>query len=96
MQPKKDLVIYDDKTFDSYHGLTAKIGDNGDLILEGIDAGKDVEELFGDSDFEYWLTIPKDFKETILLHLIKERFTSAHDMKAWLEQKEIPATFESC
>ena len=95
MKPIKELVIYDDKTADGYNVLTAKIGDNGDLILEGIDAGKDVEKFFGDSDYEYWLTMSKDFKETLLLHLIKERFSSVHDLKAWLEEKEIPCTFAS-
>jgi hypothetical protein len=90
MQPIKEIIIYDDKTVDGYNVLTAKIGDNGDFILEGIDAGKDIENFFGDSDYEYWLTISKDFKETILLRLIKERFSSMRDMKAWLEEKEVP------
>jgi hypothetical protein len=95
MQPIKELVIYDDKTADGYNALTAKIGDNGDLILAGVDAGKDVEKFFGDSDYEYWLTMPQEFKETILLYLIKERFSSVHDMKAWLEEKEILCTYTS-
>ena len=95
MKPIKTIVIYDDKTADGHNVLTAKISDSGDLVLEGVDAGKDVEKFFGDSDYEYWLTISKDFKETILLHLIKERFSSVHDMKKWLEEKEIPFTHTS-
>ncbi|MBP6177957.1 MAG: hypothetical protein KA480_06505 [Anaerolineales bacterium] len=46
MQPIKEIVIYDDETADGYNVLTAKIKDTGDLILEGIDAGKDVEKFF--------------------------------------------------
>lgn len=95
MKPIKELVMYEDRTSDGYHVLTARINDHDDLTLEGVDADKDTEKFFGDSDYEYWLTVPKDFKETILLHLIKERFSSVHDLKAWLEEKDIPLTLTS-
>ena len=32
--------------------------ENGDFIIEGQDFGPSVKEIFGDSDYEYWLTVP--------------------------------------
>ncbi|MCP4372489.1 MAG: hypothetical protein GY797_30945 [Deltaproteobacteria bacterium] len=45
--------------------------------------------------YEYWLTIPEKFKETIMLNLIKERFSSVHEIKKWLDQLGIPSEFSS-
>ena len=37
--------------------LTAGFNDEGELVLEGYDIGAFVEEVWGDSDYEYWLTV---------------------------------------
>ena len=95
MEPINKLIIRDDKTSDGYSEIIAKIDDHGNLVLEGVDGGKDVDKFFGDSDYEYWLTVPKDFKDTALLYLIKERFPSVHDLKSWLEEKQIPCNYTS-
>ena len=67
----------------------------GDLVIDGCDAGELAEEMFGDWDYEYWLTIPEKFKETIMLNLIKDRFSSVHEIKKWLDQLGIPSEFSS-
>jgi len=38
--------------------IDVHIKENGDLLFSGQDIGKAPEEIFGDSDYEYWLTIP--------------------------------------
>ena len=73
--------------------LEARIKENGDLQLEGQDIGPLVEEMWGDSDYEYWLTVDKDYKDTVLLRLIKERFSRETEFKKWLEEKQIPFNF---
>jgi hypothetical protein len=75
--------------------LIAKIEDDGGLVLEGYDIGPFVEEQWGDSDYEYWLRIDKEYKDTILLWLIKERFATDSEFKVWLDEKGIPSKFES-
>ena len=75
--------------------LLARIDDAGELILEGYDSGRFVEEHWGDSDYEYWLKIAEKYKDTLLLWLIKERFSSESEFRRWLEEKRIPHTFES-
>lgn len=38
--------------------IEAYFQDTGNLIVEGYDIGKTVEEYWGDSDYEYSITIP--------------------------------------
>lgn len=42
--------------------------DDGKLIIEGQDIGKTVEEVWGDSDYEYSVTIPSN--EVIKLYAL--------------------------
>lgn len=75
--------------------LDAIIDEEGKLVLEGYDIGKSVKEIWGDSDYEYWLTISREYKDTVLLWLIKERFTSDVRFREWLDEKGIPNEFNS-
>ncbi len=75
--------------------LDAKIDDKGKLVLEGYDAGETSKKFWGDEDYEYWLTVDKQYKDSILLLLIKEKFTSDSKFKQWLEEKGIPSEFYS-
>ena len=69
MKPIKKVIIKDEKYEDGYSELIAKISEKGDLVFDGCDAGELAEEMLGDWDYEYWLTIPEKFKETIMLNL---------------------------
>jgi len=67
MKPIKKVILKDEKYEDGYSELLAKNSENGDLVIDGCDAGELAKEMFGDWDYEYWLTIPEKFKETIML-----------------------------
>jgi hypothetical protein len=43
-------------------------------------------------DYEYDITIDKEWKDTLLLLLIQEQFKTASEFKKWIDQKNIPAT----
>ena len=73
--------------------LDAKIDENKNLILEGYDIGKSPTEFFGDSDYEYWVTVKKEFKDTLLLYLLKESFNTSSDFMNWLKKRNIPYEF---
>lgn len=90
-----ELLIRHEKFDDGYSELLVRIDPDGDLVLDGCDAGELARETFGDWDYEYWLTVPAEWKNTLLLHLVKERFSSVHDMQEWLEKREIPSKFTS-
>ena len=89
------ITLIDEKTERVAVRLVARIADDGDLILEGQDSGKLVEETFGDGDYEYALKVAADLKDTVLLHLIKERFATDGEFRAWLEEKKIACEFWS-
>lgn len=46
--------------------IDAYFCENGDFVIAGQDIGGALAEIFGDSDHEYWLTIPADQKEKLL------------------------------
>ena len=75
--------------------LDAVIRQNGDLVLEGCDNGDLVKDIWGDWDYEYWITVKSDYKDTVLLHLIRERFDSETKFREWLKEKEIHCDFSS-
>ena len=54
-----------------------------------------VREFWGDFDYEYWITIKEDYKDTMLLHLLKEKFDNQDALKEWLKEKNIPWDFTS-
>ena len=95
MDPITRVVIRHEKIATGYSELIAKIDTSGELVLDGCDAGASVEDETGDWDYEYWITVPALFKDTILLHLIKDHFNSVHEMKTWLESLGIPCNFTS-
>lgn len=91
----RELVIRDERSDSGYNTLHVKIGDDGSLVLEGVDAGPEVERMFGDWGFEYWLTINAEDKDSVLLHLIQSRFSSVHAFRVWLAERGIESGFQS-
>jgi len=75
------------------------INENGDLLFSGQDIGEAPEEFFGDSDYEYWLTVPAVEKDKLLLALIEKHYAGdalvVSTMREFMESKEIPCSFYS-
>ena len=67
-----------------YRGTTsvyvdAEIDKNGNLLISGQDVGEAPLKHFGDSDYEYWILVPKDQKDLLLLTLLQTLYSD--DMK---------------
>ena len=73
------------------------IKENGDLLFSGQDFGKAPEEIFGDSDYEYWLTIPAAEKDRALLALIEKHYAGnssvISELREFMESKKISREF---
>lgn len=52
------VVLYAFRSPEIKISIEAGFKENGDLVIDGYDIGKTVENYFGDSDYEYILTIP--------------------------------------
>ncbi|HTU69524.1 MAG TPA: hypothetical protein VMF11_04310 [Candidatus Baltobacteraceae bacterium] len=46
-----------ERTSTDWRSLSARLGPEGDLIVEGQDLGKGVESLFGYNEYEWTLTV---------------------------------------
>ena len=79
--------------------IDVSIEDDGDLRFSGQDIGDAPEEIFGDSDYEYWLTVPAAEKDRVLLALIEKVYrdnaTVVSEFRDFLESKNIPFQFYS-
>ncbi len=89
------IKLIESKSARIFVNLSARIDKKGDLILEGQDLGELVEEQFGKRDYEYSLKIKAEYKDTILLNLVKENFANDSEFRTWLDEKQIPNEFWS-
>ena len=79
--------------------IDVRVDDKGDLLFSGQDIGDAPEEIFGDLDYEYWLTIPAAEKDRVLLALIEKVYRGnasvVSEFREFLESKDIPCHFHS-
>lgn len=77
----------------------AEIDEKGNLIMYTQDIGKMPEEVWGDSDYEFWVTVSAKHKDMVLLALIEKlyagRFSAVDEFRDFLESKGIPHKFEN-
>ena len=52
--------------------IDMRINENGDLLFSGQDIGSAPEEIMGDTDYEFWLTVPAAEKDRRLLALLEK------------------------
>ena len=71
------------------------ISEDGNLILQADDCGQTPLKFWGDIDYEYWRFVDKDWKDTVLLLLMKDRFKRFSDLENWIIEKKVPNTFGS-
>jgi hypothetical protein len=79
--------------------IDVQINDKGDLLFSGQDIGDAPDEIFGDLDYEYWLTVPAAEKDRVLLALIEKFYRGnasvVSEFRELLESKNIPCHFHS-
>jgi len=70
--------------------LWAVITDDGRLEVERSDYGQLVEEVWGRDEYEYNVTVAEDYKDTVLLLLIKDYMKDDVAFREWLRAKDVP------
>ena len=66
--------------------IEVEVTDEGALLFSGQDIGAAPSELYGDSDYEYWLTIPAKDKDKLLLALLEKYLSGNHKVISELRQ----------
>ncbi len=95
MEKINKLTLYKSNVNKNYSHEWAAITEEGNLRLDGYDFGPVVEAFWNSDDYEYWLTVDKDWKDTLLLLVIKERFLTLGGLRHWLDEKNFPHTFDN-
>lgn len=95
MEKINKVVLYTEETKTDTHDEWVSISENGDVRLDVNDCGETPLKYWGDSDYEYWRIVDKEWKDTVLLLLIKDQFKNFSGFAKWLEEKKIPNTFGS-
>ena len=79
--------------------IDMSIDEDGNLLFSGQDIGSEPEEIFGDSDYEYWLTVPAAELVRLLLALLEKHYAGdalvISTLRELMESKQIPCSFYS-
>jgi hypothetical protein len=79
--------------------IDAEIDSTGQLFISGQDIGDAPKEHFGDSDYEYWIVVPSEQKDSLLLILLQELYSGnskiISDFLSFLKSRGIGHKFES-
>jgi len=71
--------------------IHARIEDNGNLIVEGQDVGEAPQKWFEDEDYEFWVTVRAEDKDSVILALIERlfggRFSAVDEFREFLKEK---------
>lgn len=70
--------------------LLAQIDRKSRLQLSSCHAGASAQGAYGDSDVEFFVTVPASHKDTCLLLLLRERFSNLSEFKQWLSGRGVP------
>lgn len=93
LQPLKFARFFYEERSDIKIDVTAKI-DGENLRLEDYAIGESIKKMFdGDSDYERIVTIKSDFKDSVLLALLQQRFhgnSALSEIQDWLSENGIP------
>ena len=89
------VALAEQRDAENYRREQVSIAENGDLRIDGYDVGVASQRFWGDDDYEYWEVVAAEWKDTMLLALLGERFPDMKSLRAWLDEKAIPHSFDS-
>jgi hypothetical protein len=92
---ERRMRLKEEHTNDTSVVIDVSVNESGDLVLAGQDIGAAPTEIFGDSDYEYWVTVRAADRDAVLLQLLVERFDDDRDFMEWLKARAIPYEFFS-
>ena len=81
-----------------FRSIVVRMTRDGGLEVEAQDMGKLVEEVWGDSDYEFWVKVPPEAVPRLAMALVKKiyagRADAIDDLRALCEAEGVPHTFD--
>ena len=97
-RPPSKIRLYESRG-DTTILIDVEIAEDGRLEVSGQDLGEAPEKYWGDSDYEYWVSVRPEHKDWVLLALIEKLFGGSSmadsDFMEFLKSKGIPYEFGS-
>lgn len=79
--------------------IDAAVKDDDSVEVSGQDVGEAPAEMFGDSDYEYWLNVAPEHKDALVLALLEKLYLdderTMSKLMALLDAKGIPYRFQT-
>ena len=60
---------------DSFRSVRLSVNADGSVRLDAQDMGKQVEEVWGDSDYEFWVDVPAAALHKLVFALLREKYS---------------------
>jgi len=83
----------------TFRSVNLDVSEKGAVKIEAQDMGKVVEEMWGDSDYEFWVEIPKSEVQGLLFALLKEKYAgrsgSVDEFRAFCLRNNIKHRWDS-
>jgi len=80
--------------------IAVRLNDEGDLVMEGQDLGAAPLAAFGESEYEYFVTVRREHKDALLMQPVRDRFLSepmpSSTFMEYLKETKVPYEFFSC
>jgi hypothetical protein len=57
-----------------FRSVRLTVKPDGSVFLDAQDMGKTVEEIWGDSDYEFWVDVPATALRKLVFALLRERY----------------------
>ena len=96
-QPRK-IRLYESRG-DTTVLIDVEIAEDGRLEVSGQDLGDAPEKYWGDSDYEYWVSVRPEHKDWVLLALIERLYggnsSVVSEFMEFLRSRGIPYEFDS-
>jgi hypothetical protein len=89
------IIMRDERSDTGSSYLAVGIDKYGKLFVEGQDLGKAPREFWGRDEYEYKLVVDEDWKDTLLLYLIFEKFKTSQELIDVLKRYSIYHRFYS-
>lgn len=95
MEKIKSITLWKRKDEKNYSRDMVHIRDDGMLNFDSYDIGELPERVWGHDDYEYDIFVDVEWKDSILLLLLKEQFKTNGDFLKWADEKQLPYTTSS-
>lgn len=104
-KPSEEIVIesYSARMYredgGSARSIHLSVHADGSVRLEAYDSGSSVEEVWGDSDYEFWVTVPATALRKLAFALLREKYVgrdrAVDELAAFCKREDIEYEWDS-